>query len=147
MQYDPIKDTPQWKALNSIWKSCSKEQQELLMKDFKVLGEFIRKRTYIKQKDKSNDVYPYLNALSKEAKDFIITIVDKGDKNIYHSVMAVLGSKLHWNKEKIIEFYFKKYGRKRPYIIENEPLVREIIDLCWERTHSSKQSQNIDNEE
>ena len=92
MQYDPIKDTPQWKALNSIWKSCSKEQQELLMKDFKVLGEFIRKHTHIDKK-----------CLNKNQN----------------------------NRVKI----------------ENEPLVREIIDLCWERTHSSKQSQNIDNEE
>ena len=154
MQYDPIKDTPQWKALNSIWKSCSKEQQELLMKDFKVLGEFIRKHTHIDKKclnkNQNNivkDDYRYLNDLSKEAKDFVIAIINNGDKNIYHSVMAVINNKRNSDKNDIIEFYFKKYRNKRPYIIENEPLVREIIDLCWERTHSSKQSQNIDNEE
>lgn len=144
MQYDPIKDTLEWKSLNSIWKSCSKEQQELLRKDFEVLGKLIRKKLsadkiYLEHnQNSSHDDYRYLNDLSKEAKDFVISVVNDGEKNIYHSVMAVINNKYSCTKNDIIEFYFKKYGTKRPYIAENRSLVCEIINFCWNKTHHSE---------
>lgn len=144
MQYDPIKDTPEWESLNSIWKSCSKEQKELLRKDFEVLAKLIRKqlpndKIYLGHNQNSNyDDYRYLNDLSKEAKDFIISVVNKGEKNIYHSIMAVINNKYRCTKDDIIEFYCKKYGTERPYIAENRALVCEIINFCWNKTHPSK---------
>ena len=82
--------------------------------------------------------YAYLNGISEEAKQFVISVVNKGEKNIYHSIMAILGGKSQLSKEELKAYYFQKYRTKRPYLIENSDLVSEVINLCWDKSHKNK---------
>lgn len=130
-----IKSTKEWKSLNSIWISCSAEQRAVLRSDFKVVAEFIKENVCITGKSAPKDGYGYLNALSTEAKQFVILKVNSGERNIYHSIMAVLDGKPELSKSEVESYYFKRFSRSRPYLEENRDLVCEILDLCWDRMH------------
>lgn len=80
-----------------------------------------------------NDDYRYLEPLSKETKDFIITQVNNGGKNLYHSIMAVLMNKFH--KETIADLETEKALYMKKYNIEemHKEIICEIMDLCYER--------------
>ena len=71
----------------------------------------------------------------EEAKQFVISLVEKGEPNLYHSIMAVLNNKRGATKEEIEKFYFAKYETKRPYLIEKRKLVDEVMELCWKKFH------------
>ncbi len=125
-----VKNTKEWQALNKIWKSCSAEQQSQLRGEFQLLTDRIR-RTY----HASADEYGYLRGISQEAKDFVISEVKRGHKNIYHSVMAIIQNRPGLDQQELMEFYLSKYGEKRPYLVENKALVEEVVNLCWKRQH------------
>jgi len=125
-----IKKSAEWKALNGIWKNCSSGQRELLYSDFETVKTLII-QTVGQKYDKKPNEYKYLNSISSEAKQFLISLVEKGEPNIYHSIASILNSKKKISKEELKKYYFKRYGEKRPYLIENKTLVYEIIDLCW----------------
>lgn len=125
-------------ALDVIYSRCTLEQQKLLQPEFNLIRQFINDRTTRKEVSKSirgND-YGYLNNLSEEAKNLVIVLVDKGEKNLYHSIMAVIDSQKHKNKNvslKTIKQYYKKRFEKREYIQKSWPLIDEIFNLCWKR--------------
>lgn len=50
----------------------------------------------------------YLEAFSAETKQFIKTQIQNGEKNIYHSVMAMLDGKPNAKQLEIREYYFQK---------------------------------------
>ena len=139
-----VRQSAEWQALNKLWKACSSEQQENCSEEFKILAEFIRTKLYVKKdenrkKQSKNKDTSYLTAarylapLSNDARQFIIDLLDKGEKNIYHSVMAVLDKHPDLTKEEVTRYYFDKYEKRRPFLAENKGLVCEIINLCWER--------------
>lgn len=134
-QSDFIKATNEWRALNQIWKSCSSEQRAQLGREFELLTKFIRSHTPINAEPRGKDGYSYLSRLSPEARRLVISIAERGEKNIYHSVMAVIDSKPQLSLQELKDYYFKKYGQKRPYLLENESYVFEVIELCWNKFH------------
>ena len=129
---DWVKDTDEWIALNTIWKTCTPCQKEMLQGEFKRLSDFVRKHVRVRPE---SDDYSYLNALSPGARSFVVDLVELGEKNLYHSIMAILNNprRAQCTKEEIRNIYFKKYGDKRPYLKNNESYVLEILDLCWSR--------------
>jgi hypothetical protein len=134
-----IKESKEWQALNSIWKSCSPEQKEALRSDFEVITSFFKKNSYrltSPNDEESVDTYYYLEPLSEEARAFLMQIVGQGGKNLYHSFMSYLDAKDDMDKSAVLESYYKRFAAKRPYLIENKALVSEIFDLCWQRYHS-----------
>ena len=133
-----IKKTKEWNALNAIWKACTTEQKTQLKSDFKVVAKFIREKHSLNTQSSVDHNYAYLNGISEEAKHFVISVVDKGEKNIYHSIMAILSTKSQLRKEELKAYYFQKYRTKRPYLIENSGLVTEVINLCWDKFHNNK---------
>lgn len=135
MRNDSAKETIEWKALNSIWSSCSTEQRMALRSEFETVAKFIRRKTRVIKPYKPKDDFSYLDALSDEAKQFVISIVNNGEKNIYHSLMAIINNVPGSTKEEVLDYYFAKYSKKRPYLVENRSLVCEIFDLCWNRMH------------
>lgn len=141
VQEDKIRNTPVWQSLNEIWKFCSQEQRAMLSDDFEVVASFIRKHTYIRSDDA--DEYRYLNGISSEAKQFVISLVDKGERNIYHSIMSVLMNKPNMTLEALEEYYFDKFGERRPYLSENAPLVREVIALCWKKKNYKRKRRRV----
>lgn len=137
-QSDFIKATDEWKALNQIWKSCSSTQQVQLCKEFELLTKFIRSHTPISAEPRGKDGYAYLSRLSPEARQFVISIAERGEKNIYHSVMAIIDNKPQFSQQELKDYYLQKYGEKRPYLLENESYVSEVIELCWNRSHGNR---------
>ena len=137
MAEDYIKNTPEWKALNHIWKSCTSEQQKENMANFELLSKFIRNYHGLRQsKLKDKDEYDYLNGVSPEAKQFVIKMIQQGETNLYHSIMAVIENKRDSGIDDISAYYFAKIGAKRPYLSENQPLVQELIESCWHKFHA-----------
>lgn len=137
-QSDFIKTTDEWKAINRIWKSCSPEQKAQLNEEFKMLVEFIRLHRQPKLKSWKKDNYAYLSKISPEAKQFVISMVEQGEKNIYHSLMAIIDNKPELSCEELREYYFQKYGERRPYLLENKDYVSEVIELCWNKFHDRR---------
>ncbi len=135
---DTIKNTIEWKALNRIWKNCSPEQQKILHSDFETVATFIRKNIVLANRHASHDNFKYLNALSNEAKQFVITLVTHGEINLYHSFMAVLENKPTLSIEELSAYYFDKFSPARPYLLENHDLINEVLELCWNRFHGAK---------
>lgn len=128
-----VKNSKEWQSLNRIWKCCNVEQRKAMRSDFEVVSRFISQKVGANYHSESDDEFRYLNSLSEEAKQFVISLVEAGEPNLYHSIMAVLNNKKGATKEEIEKFYFAKYETKRPYLIEKRKLVDEVIDLCWKK--------------
>ena len=129
---DLVKETDEWVALDTIWRACTPQQKEAIRDNFKRLSGFIRDHTKVQTKA---DNYSYLNALSAEAKSFVIELVNSGEKNLYHSFMSVINnpSRADFSKEQIRAAYFEMFADKRPYLKQHENYVLEVLDLCWRR--------------
>ena len=131
MEANQVQQTAEWNALNKIWKNCSKEQRELLAPEFRFLTEFIRKNTANYFMESIPEGYGYLRELSPAARGFVISKIEEGEPNIYHSIMAVLERKTNEPKEQVMEYYYAKFALKRDYIKNNWGLVCEVFNLCW----------------
>ena len=137
---DAVKSTSEWIALNNIWKSCSLEQRTKIRADFELLANYIRsnyqsKSNWNHNRTGAQDNYAYLNYVSPEVKQFVIDMIEQGEKNIYHSIMAVLSCKPNLNLDDFTNYYFEKNKVKRPYLMENQTLVNELIAYCWKKLH------------
>ena len=130
-----MKSSNEWQALSRIWKSCTVEQRDALRNDFELVSKFVSQKVSLKFYSEFDDEFRYLNSLSDAAKQFVISLVEKGEPNLYHSIMAVLNNKRSSTKEEIKNFYYAKYETKRPYLIEERKLVEEVMELCWNRFH------------
>ena len=147
LEHDAVKSTPEWIALNSIWKSCSQEQRQKIKADFEMLANYIRanhkpktepaKPDWHKSSETVRDEYAYLNHVSPEAKQFVQDMIQQGEKNIYHSIMAVLQNRPQMNLEDFTDYYFDRNKLKRPYLMENQALVTELITYCWKKFHDN----------
>ena len=91
---DEYKYSEEWVALNAIWLSMSKAQREANYDNFKIVTEFIKasylnKNSLAEEKSEETcvDDYRYLDKVSESAKNLVIDLVNKGEKNIYHSIM------------------------------------------------------------
>lgn len=133
MKKDIIRSTPEWNALNKIWKSCTKEQQQFLEPEFRLLTDFVRANTVPRFTTPAPDQYGYLQGLSAGAQALIIDKIQEGEPNLYHSIMSVIDGKLTQGKDSLQEYYYEKFGSKRAYIKENWSLVCEIFDFCWKK--------------
>ena len=133
MDKSMIRSTPEWKALNQIWTTCSQEQRKLLETEFRFLTEFIRANTAPRFIEPVTDGFAYLQGLSSGAQSLIIEKIKVGEPNIYHSIMSVMDRKGEQDKNSIQRYYYEKYGEKRPYIKENWSLICEIFDFCWNK--------------
>ena len=127
-----LKGSSEWIALNKIWKSCSMEQRKLLETDFRLLTDFVR-RNYSHHSNSGSDGYAYLSKLSPSAKGLVISLVDKGEPNLYHSIMAVIKNMDNKPKEDIMNYYYEHYSEKRQYVKTHWSLICEIFDLCWNK--------------
>jgi len=137
------KESKEWSALNHIWTSCSSTIRAELYEDFEIIMSFIKKHYVcdiftdrdpqkMKLKTEPSD---YLNELSQETKIFILDRVQEGEKNLYHSIMAIIGNNKGRFKtvDDLWNYYLEKYQNSRSYIFTHEKEVREIIGLCLQR--------------
>jgi len=135
---DNYKTSKEWIALNNIWKNSTQEIKEKNIDDFKTLTNLIKKYCHPvaeplpKAKRKYVPTYDYLNELSPETKQLVIDLVNDGDKNLYHSIMAIIES--HRGQFSTVDdlwnYYSKRYGHSRSYIYTYEEEIREIMELC-----------------
>ncbi|MBR4873882.1 MAG: hypothetical protein IKV00_08600 [Clostridia bacterium] len=139
---DDYKNEKEWIALNHIWRSIPQSLREENWDNFKVVSELIKKHYNVEKPAPKKagvsappDDYGYLNELSPEAKQLIIDLVNDGDKNLYHSIMAVIET--HRGKftsiNQLWSYYSKRFGKDRSYIYTHEDEIREIMELCLVR--------------
>ncbi len=119
--------TKEWQSLNRIWKTMTAAQRATVQEEFKCLTDFVKANV---AKDPATS---YLDGLSPEARKFLLDEVKAGEPNLYHSLMSVIGGSLFEKQEDVLAYYLLKYGKSRPYLSENLPLVEEILSLCWKR--------------
>lgn len=79
------------------------------------------------------DNFRYLNGLSLETRNLVIGEVKVGNKNLYHSVMAVLMNKYQKGTISIVDeevqFYINKYDVDEEF----QPLLKELICFCYNK--------------
>ena len=121
------KKSAEWQALNRIWKKCGVECQNICKTDFELLATFIHEHV-AKTMGETNSHGSYLNKFSDDAKN----LIENSTPNVYHSIMAVLGSRKFDSLDVFAEYYKKKYSNRRPEVFENEKVIYEIIEKCWE---------------
>lgn len=122
---EEYKKSEEWQALNNIYKSLPQNLQQSNISNFKTLSVFLQKDETIKNikqlsktKDLINDQYKYLNPLSTETQELILELIDEGKKNLYHSIMAVIGGTVTFKSVNEVWYYYsEKYGTTRPYIV------------------------------
>ena len=131
-------------ALQTIKLNCTPEQQELLKDEFRILEDYIyendggnvqmSKQKYKKKNNSSQD-YAYLDDLSQEAKDFVIYLLDKGEKNLYHSAMAVIDNmmKKEVPSKEDVKAHYLELTKKKKHVDGKLELAEEVFELCWER--------------
>lgn len=132
----------EYDALNNIWKSMNQEQKKTLYDDFKVINDFIKYRYSVSDCITSSEVsfarsHEYLNDLSKEAQTLVRSLIEDGEKNLYHSVMAFIPYNYNVSDaNELYELYYERYKKTRPYIAEYKEQVMEVMDLCLRRWQS-----------
>ena len=136
---DEYKNEKEWVALNSIWRSMPKELRESNRDNFKVVSEFIKNHYIVEDSLRENvrpqvtkDDYGYLDELHPDVKELVISLINDGDKNLYHSIMAVIESNRgrFTSINQLWEYYSKRFGKERSYIYKYEEEIREIMELC-----------------
>lgn len=139
---DEYKSGKEWNALNNIWRSIPQEVREANWDNFKVVAEFIKtyypvevslvEKTETQFVSDDKDDYRYLDELSPEAKQLVIDLVNDGDVNLYHSIMAVIYFKRGQitSINQLWNYYSNRFGKTRSYIHTYEEEIREIMELC-----------------
>ena len=133
---DNYKLSDEWKALNNIWKKSDAGIREECCDDFRELSELIR-RIYCKR---DNCDYQYLSALSDEAFNYVVGLINKGEKNMYHSMMAILSSHNFDSVSEFCEYYIEKNSEMRPQwcMSDNRPYIEELSKLCYSKYQFKK---------
>jgi hypothetical protein len=124
---EEIMATKEWQALNKLWKTMSAPQRNAVQEEFKCLTEFVKENV---GHDPATD---YLQKLSNEAREFLLAQTKAGEPNLYHSFMSLIGGSVFEKPEEAMGFYLLKYGKSRPYLTEQKPLVEEILALAWQQ--------------
>lgn len=138
---EEYKKTTEWQALNKIYQSLPNNLKEKNIDNFKVLSNFLKKSETLqnisklsKNKQLVNMQYKYLSSLSVETQELILNLIDEGEKNLYHSIMAIIGySNTFRSVNEVWEYYSEKYGAERPYIIFYQENIKEIIAYCLKK--------------
>lgn len=95
----------------------------------KRLRKKIEKVTSQKEKD-----YPYIEGLSKEAKELFFRVEREYEFNLYHSFASVFNqTKLTKSSEEYYQLYKNNYKEKRPIIFEFDSEAREICNHVYMR--------------
>ena len=129
---EDYKNTPEWCALNRIWKSYPQELRVQREVDFRLLSDFIKQEKKVKTtkpRKTTADEHPYLNSLSEEC----ITFVLSNKPNLYHSFMAILDNRNFTDCDELLQYYMNKYKKSRPYLVKNQSFVAEVANLCWRK--------------
>ena len=138
---EEYKNTEEWQALNNIYKSLPQNLQQSNLSNFKTLSVFLQKAETLERINKLsktkkiiNDEYKYLAPLSIETQELILALIDEGEKNLYHSIMAVIGGTMTFRSvNEVWTYYSEKYGTTRPYVLFYENNIKEIIEYCFSK--------------
>lgn len=129
-------------ALEAIHRMCSEEQQNVLESEFRLLRQFIDNKKKMNQKtiETTQDDYRYLNGLSQETIDLVISLVNNGYPNLYHSMMAIISNRLDkgYCEKEVVREQYRSHFNDRYNIDVKLKLLDELFDLCWDRMQIKK---------
>lgn len=77
------------------------------------------------------DNFEYLSGLSEQCQGYVIEKVKMGEKNLYHSVMSVMGNRMRQGTFGTVEeeklYYCLKYAIDK----SERKYIEELIELCY----------------
>ncbi len=109
---EEYKKSEEWQALNNIYKSLPQIYNKAIYRTLKHYLRFCKKMKPLKtsnnyqKKELINDQYKYLNPLSTETQELILALIDEGEKNLYHSIMAVIGGTVTFKSVNEVWYYY-----------------------------------------
>lgn len=77
------------------------------------------------------DNYRYLEPLSDETRQYVINKIERGEKNPYHSIMAVLEYRVNSNSLEDEKTERERY--KKRFCLGDEKWIEELFSLCYKR--------------
>lgn len=125
-------------ALDVIYSTCTPEQRQQLDSEFMTVRQFVHMHTLrnVKMPPATTQSYDYLRDLSDEARGLVTTLVNRGEKNLYHSIMSVIDNYKKRvpaaQQQDVLEYYHQRFAN-REYVQDDWDIVCEIFDLCWKR--------------
>lgn len=131
MTRDELKQTKEWQALNTIWKTMTKDQRSQILNEFKCLTQFINQNA-TPPVDHAAEDRDYQKALSPAAAAFAQTREQEG-QNLYQTFLKLIGGSTFEGPDKVLFFFHLKYDKRCPWLQEHPDEVGEILDLAWKR--------------
>lgn len=131
MTREQLKQTKEWQALNTIWKTMSRQQREQIMEEFKCLTHFIDAHARPVRDEAAIDAN-YKTELSPEAAAFAQER-EAENCNLYADFLKLIGGSTFEGQDQVLFFYNLKYGKKYPWLQDYPDEVAEILDLAWKR--------------
>lgn len=118
--------SPEWQALNRLYKGMTKPQREALSQEFQLLSAFVKENV-----GRGDPATGYLEELSPEARAFLQARTAEGEPNLYRRFLSLIGGSVYEKPEDALAYYLLKFSRKQPYLTEHPAEVEEILALAW----------------
>lgn len=132
MTRDELKQTKEWQALNTIWKTMTPQQRGAMTEEFKCLTHFIDAHARPPVNYDAIDA-AYQDALSPRAAAFAREREGQDHQNLYAELMKLIAGSTFEGPEKVFFFYKLKYGKSCPWVQDSPDEVMEIVNLAWNR--------------
>ena len=87
--------------------------------------------------EEKKDVFKYLDKLSENARQLVISKVEANQKNPYASMMSIIGNRMQHHTLQDVDTEFKKYKSKAGFDAKDEEVYREIFTYCYNKKVSS----------
>lgn len=131
MTREQLKQTKEWQALNTIWKTMSRQQRGQIMEEFKCLTHFIDANAKPMRNEAAIDA-DYKAVLSPEAAAFAREREAEGC-NLYADFLKLIGGSTFEGQDQVLFFYNLKYGKNYLWLQDYPDEVAEILNLAWKR--------------
>lgn len=118
--------SPEWQALNRLYKGMTKQQREALGQEFQLLSAFIKENV-----GRGDPATEYLDELSPAARAFIKARTAEGEPNLYRRFLSLIGGSVFEKPEEAMAYYLLRFSRNQPYLTEHKAEVEEILALAW----------------
>lgn len=134
---------------NTMFKGFMNEEQangwlaSIMEQDERKHNEIVEK---LKIRRMDIDNFRYLNGLSLETRNLVMGEVKAGNKNLYHSVMAVLMHRCQKGRIRTVEKEVQSYINRYDIDIEIQPLIEELVHFCYKRVMNKNQYKKGDKE-
>ena len=135
---DDYKSSPNWQALNRIWKVLPPAARETVQDDFRMLTDLVKER-----RDPAEGATPaakpgfdyenrYLDGMSRQTKRFALKRLTLKHTDVYQEIADLIAEQKIADMDALWDAYTAAHGAPG----EDEPALREIMCVCLERARA-----------